>query len=117
MVEALLATNPAIDNLCLNLSTSPESVVLTSPNVGVVGVYDVLYDFHPLTEAVYTEADSGRGCILEVGLTSSSTDRNHIPSLNQTLFRRWSLIVSYPKDSRHAEQQVIVTILITFHNL
>ena len=71
------ATNPAIDNLCPNLSTCPESVVLTSPNVGIIHAYDVLYAFHPLTEAVYTDADCGRGCILE----------DSLPLPYRTLFR------------------------------
>jgi len=85
----------------------------TSLNSDVIRAYDVLYALYPLSKAVCTKGDSGQYCVLEVGSTSNTTNKNLLSGLTESSADGlWEPVTS--KNSRRGEQQVIIPNLERF---
>ena len=123
------AITSTLNTLCPSLSACPQSVLrgqltdfytacsnelTSSPNTDVIRAYDVLYALYPLSRAVCTKSDNGNYCVLEVG-TTSGTGKNLLASGSTGSSPADGLWLPLTfKNSRRAEQQVIIPNLDQF---
>jgi len=123
------AITTTLDNLSSSLSACSESAIrsqltafytacsnelTSSPNPNVVRAYDVLYVLYPLSKSVCTKSDTGKYCVLEVGPTSSTSNKDLLSSTGSSPANGlWSDLTT-SGNSRRGEQQVSIPNLDQF---